>query len=467
VRFGARHAAYVLSGIRIAIRRAWEAKTPATHQKMLRDAAAVGNHEMALEWEKRAADFRAAAHARRMALLSSPVHAARGIAHGLIASFMVLGVIGIALAAHTHNVGDVTEPFIVTENVLIGLWAFVRAVWSETLTWGPLAALVAAWGLGRQRAELPPWLAPAGESAELDIVIDESTVAQALAALRIPQIRDHLKAGRVFQYLVAPRRDGRGTYMSLRLPSGVPADKISARRKDLATGRYRAAKEVWPTTGSEEGILNLWVADKGALAEGAGDYPLLDDGFTDVFKGLILGKTLRGDQVVAPVMGCNTITGGMPGQGKSSSARVIMAGAALDPTCELRIWIPDANFDFEAFRPRCSAYVMGAERGKIQQIRDDLAALHAEVQGHSSSVVAWSAGPRPCPRKPLRSAGSCRPRWRRLWRRRWQSDSSMPCPTTVSRRSGHTTASSYSTDLGLSPFSRGSRKFMKICPRNA
>ena len=42
---------------------------------------------------------------------------------------------------------------------------------------------------------------------------------------------------------------------------------------------------MWPTTGSEAGILDLWIADKGALAEGAGPYPLLDEGLVDVFKG--------------------------------------------------------------------------------------------------------------------------------------------------------------------------------------
>lgn len=33
------------------------------------------------------------------------------------------------------------------------------------------------------------------------------------------------------------------------------------------------------------GLLNLKTADKSALAEGAGEYPLLTDGFTNVFKG--------------------------------------------------------------------------------------------------------------------------------------------------------------------------------------
>jgi S-DNA-T family DNA segregation ATPase FtsK/SpoIIIE len=144
---------------------------------------------------------------------------------------------------------------------------------------------------------------------------------------------------------------------------------------------------VWPTTGSEEGILNLWIADKGALAEGAGPYPLLTEGIVDVFKGVPFGKTLRGDPIVAPLMERNTITGGMPGQGKSSAARVLMAGASLDPTAELRIWVPDSNFDFELFRPRCSRYVMGAEDEKIEDILIDLRELHEEVQHRGKLLI--------------------------------------------------------------------------------
>jgi S-DNA-T family DNA segregation ATPase FtsK/SpoIIIE len=169
----------------------------------------------------------------------------------------------------------------------------------------------------------------------------------------------------------------------------VTADKIARRRADLATGLHRLGKEVWPTTGSEAGILDLWVADKGALAEGAGPYPLLTEGVVDVFKGVPFGKTLRGEPLKAPVMERNTITGGMPGQGKSSAARVVMAGAALDPTAELRIWVPDANFDFEAFRPRCSRYVMGAEDEKIEEILEHLRELHAEVQARGELLVKY------------------------------------------------------------------------------
>jgi S-DNA-T family DNA segregation ATPase FtsK/SpoIIIE len=152
---------------------------------------------------------------------------------------------------------------------------------------------------------------------------------------------------------------------------------------------HRLAKEVWPTTGSEAGVLDLWVADKGALAEGAGAYPLLAEGAVDLFKEVPFGKTLRGEPITAPVLERNTLTGGMPGQGKSSAARIIMAGAALDPTAELRIWVPDANFNFEVFRPRCARYVMGAEDDKIAEILEHLRELHAEVQARGELLVHY------------------------------------------------------------------------------
>jgi S-DNA-T family DNA segregation ATPase FtsK/SpoIIIE len=237
-------------------------------------------------------------------------------------------------------------------------------------------------------ASAPRWLATSPDS-DIDVAIDETTIANALAALRIQQITAYLKQGLPIQYITPARRDGRGTHAVLRLPAGVTAERIARRRADLATGLHRLAKEVWPTTGSEAGILDLWIADKGALAQGAGPYPLLEQGAVDIFKGVPFGKTLRGDPIMAPLVERNTITGGMPGQGKSAAARVIMAGAALDPTAELRIWVPDSNFDFEAFRPRCSRFVMGAEDECVAEILEDLRELHAEVQDRGELLIEY------------------------------------------------------------------------------
>ena len=276
-----------------------------------------------------------------------------------------------------------------------------------SFAWGPLVlaapwlGVLGLWHVGRKSGAAPSWLATTAE-AETDLVIDETTIARALEALRIPQITAYFKQGLPLQYITPARRDGRGTHAVLRLPAGVTADQIARRRAQLATGLHRSAQEVWPTTGSEAGVLDLWIADKGALAEGAGPYPLLTEGKTDVFKGVPFGKNLRGDPVTAPLMERNTIVGGAPGQGKSSAARVIMLGAALDPTAELRIWVPDTNFDFEAFEPRCSRYVMGAEDEKIEQILHDLEDLHEEVQRRGELLIRYEE---PAVTRKLASAG--------------------------------------------------------------
>ena len=79
---------------------------------------------------------------------------------------------------------------------------------------------------------------------------------------------------------VPARKDGDGTYAQVRLPLGVTADMVAGQRAKLAANLGRAALETWPTKGEEDGILDLWVADKGTLSGGAGPWPLLDDATT-------------------------------------------------------------------------------------------------------------------------------------------------------------------------------------------
>ena len=383
-----RHGGYVATGGAVMYRHWRDNSTTARYQRWMRMAEATGNDEQAREWEARLAAFRRDRHARRMEWLSLPLKAAVMLPKVALGAVLALGGTGVMLAIATRRFGAIVEPFELAARITDTAYVIVAASVGPVVTAAPFAVLAALWWTGRRHVTAGPlgWAATAGD-ADADIAIDETTIARALQALRIPQINDYLKEGLPLQYLVPCRVDGRGTHAVIRLPAGVTAERIAKRRGDLATGLFRQAKEVWPTTGAEAGILDLWAADKGALAEGAGPYPLLEDGFTDFFKPVPFGKTLRGDPIGAPLNERNTITGGMPGQGKSSAARVIMAGAALDPTAELIIWVPDTNFDFEAFRPRCSRYVMGAEDEHIRQIRDDLEELKAEVQARGERLV--------------------------------------------------------------------------------
>ncbi|MGL5823374.1 MAG: hypothetical protein ACRCYU_00695, partial [Nocardioides sp.] len=346
----------VVQGLESWAKRAWDASTMGTYRRQIKAAEAVGDREELKEWIDRKELATERRHRRLMDLPQLAWGVTRVALAVLVGAPAVVFLIAILAAATGHgSFAGVWLGFFAAIGFALAVGALA---WSALSVLAPVLVVVAAWREGRRRAEPPAWLITTGET-DWDATVDETTIARALDALRIPAITQYLKAGHRLQFITGARVDGRGTHAIVRLPDGVTAEKVAKRRADLATGLRRAAKEVWPTTGSEAGILDLWIADKGALAEGAGPYPLLAGGLVDVFKGVPAGRTLRGTPLLAPIMERNTITGGMPGQGKSSSARDLMIGCALDPTAELRIWIPDTNFDFEAFRPRCSRFVMG------------------------------------------------------------------------------------------------------------
>jgi S-DNA-T family DNA segregation ATPase FtsK/SpoIIIE len=377
----------ILQGHKSWARRAARALTLGQVRDQIRRAELAGDVAGVAEWTDRLNTLK---KDRSQRLRDLPATIWAGVKALLVAVTVLAGLLVVAGAWFQFDPGGMDwAAWWSLLGDIAGVVGVVLTVITYVVLYGGIpAVLLAAWWEGRRRGTVPGWMATTADS-DVDVTIDETTIAQALAALRIPQIRDYLKEGMPLQFITPARVDGRGTHAVIRLPAGVTAEKISRRRADLATGLHRLAKEVWPTTGSEAGILDLWVADKGALAEGAGPYPLLDDGVVDVFKGVPFGKTLRGEPLTAPVMERNTIGGGMPGQGKSSAARVVLAGCALDPTAELRIWVPDANFDFEAFKPRCSRYVMGAEDEKIAEILEHLRELHDEVQSRGELLVKY------------------------------------------------------------------------------
>jgi S-DNA-T family DNA segregation ATPase FtsK/SpoIIIE len=317
-RVTARAGLMIAQGFGSWARRGWDSATLGVYRRAIAAAEAAGDAERLADWTSRREQVRQQRHQRMMDAPKLAAGLGLITAGGLVA--LAVGVLLVGLLAQASGSGSFLG---VLGGVRDGVgWVFgAVAVLSTVALWvAPVAVLLAAWWEGRRRGRrLPSWLATAAE-ADLDVTIDETTIAAALGALRIPQISEHFKRGLQLQYLTTARKDGRGTHAVIRLPSGVTAEKIARRRADLATGLHRLAKEVWPTTGDEAGILDLWIADKGALAEGAGPYPLLDDGLVNVFQGVPFGKSLRGEPIVAPLMERNTICGGMPGQGKSAAA---------------------------------------------------------------------------------------------------------------------------------------------------
>ncbi|MPZ80887.1 MAG: hypothetical protein GEV28_11000 [Actinophytocola sp.] len=243
----------------------------------------------------------------------------------------------------------------------------------------PVVWLVAAVFEGRDKTPGAGWLVRPDRD-DADSWIDERMISKALAHLGIAPLNRFFKDGGDLVYTIPARKDGDGTYAQVRLPLGVTADMVAAQRPKLAANLGRAGLETWPTKGEEDGILDLWVADKGTLNGGAGDWPLLHDGQVDVFEGVPFGLTQRGTVINAPLIEANWLVGGRPGQGKSSALRTLLLGAALDPTAELWVFVMGESPDFDPFTPRLARYRMGMDDAVAETALQALSDLLTEME---------------------------------------------------------------------------------------
>jgi S-DNA-T family DNA segregation ATPase FtsK/SpoIIIE len=283
---------------------------------------------------------------------------------------------------------------------LASLYEVLAKLWTLTTMTAPAVAtlvgvgwLVAAVYEGRDRSPGAGFLVRPDRN-DADSWVDERMISQALAYLGIAPLDKFFKDGGLLVYTVPARVDGNGTYAQVRLPLGVTADMVADRRARLAANLGRAKLETWPTEGAEAGQLDLWVADKGKLGQGAGPWPLLHDGEMDIFDGVPFGRSQRGQVLKAPMVERNYMIGGQPGQGKSSAGRTLCLGCVLDPTVELRVYVFASNPDFDPFRPRLSAYVKGdddeaieAGLGELRELREEVTRRGKLLERHGAAKV--------------------------------------------------------------------------------
>jgi len=265
-------------------------------------------------------------------------------------------------------------------------WAVTLAVWAAA----PLLLLL----LYREgaRGQAPTWmLAPVSRDLESVIVTPEG-IAAALAHLGIQPLAKAIKDGWRVEFATPPVRVNNCGYAAVfSLPLGVTPEMLADKREVFARNVHRAPLETWPVAAERAGFVDLWVADAGASKRAAPEYPLLHDGAADFFASVPLGVSQRGDVIAPPLMGGNLVFGGMMGQGKSNAARVVMAGAALDPIVELWVFVFAGNGDFDAYAPRLARYERGVDDAVVVAAVDALHALYAEVARREEKLAGLGA----------------------------------------------------------------------------
>jgi S-DNA-T family DNA segregation ATPase FtsK/SpoIIIE len=383
---------YIATGAWVVARRWWEARTNARYERLMRAAEAAGDYERLTDWEARAEQARERRHRRRMDWITAPLDLARATAVAILAVIaFLLGLGGVLAIAHADPAWLLAPVQKTVDGVAWLVW-LLSAIWLPATVALPWLLLAGLWQLGRRHGSVPRWAAPGGSREHPTVIVTPGGVATALAHLGIPAMNRAVKVGWQVEFATPPVRvNGRGYQTTFSLPMGVTPEMIADKRDVLARNLVRAPLEVWPTAAERAGYVDLWVADQGSTERPAPPYPLLHEGTCDVFAGVPLGMSQRGEVISPALPGGNVAFGGVMGQGKSNAARVVMAGAALDPLAELWVFVFANNGDFDAYQPRLARYHRGVDDTTLAAAVESLQALYAEVGRREARLAQLGA----------------------------------------------------------------------------
>lgn len=190
-------------------------------------------------------------------------------------------------------------------------------------------------------------------------------IATALGGLGIAAVSQAVARGRTAGFFPKPvQRVKTGWLAEIDLPHGVTAAELAERRAKLASGLRRPLGAVWPEgdAGVHEGRVRLYVLDKPLSEMPQPAWPLATAGRANVFQPLPYGYDPKGDAVRLPLMYSNLLVGAIPRQGKTFAVRVVVLGAALDPTVEVHAHELKGTGDLECVQAIAHRYTSGPAR---------------------------------------------------------------------------------------------------------
>ncbi|MGW6461926.1 FtsK/SpoIIIE domain-containing protein, partial [Streptomyces sp. NPDC055078] len=368
-----RHGSYVVGGGRVVVRRAWDGRTAARYERMIRAAEAAGNYEAAAEWEDRGRQFRAARHQRRMDLITAPQRAAKSAVMGSALGAGGLLALGIALAVANEDIGDVLAPTMAVIELVRWTVVIVSVVWGPLMAVGPWLALLGLWAVGRHRQTAPQWALPADQRTSVEgAPVTPSIVVTALRDLGIAPLKAAIREmGDAGAAMLGPIRiAGCGVEVDVTLPSGVSTDEVQKRRRKLAENLARHEHEVFIMIPQAARTVRLWIADSGALDEPIGPSPLVTDPTltADLYTGRApWGQDLRGDAALLSLLQRHLLITGLSNQGKTASLRALALWLALDTSVEFRLADLKGVGDWRMFEGLATVLIQGPTDAHVIQ----------------------------------------------------------------------------------------------------
>ena len=359
----------------------------ATHGDLRTDARAarlIGDREA----RRRAQEMIRADAAARWAKLGLALH--RGALGGLLLALLA----GILAIVNTYVDRAEMWPWLAELYTMLSALAALLPWLLKTALTGWVIATIYE---GRDRTPGAGFLTHPNRD-DPDPWIDERMITTALATLNIAPLNRFFKNGGQLIYTIPARRDGHGTAVQVRMPLGTKASDVIARKELLAANLGRLDVETWPAVGPQANILDLWIADQGALDGPPPPWPLLHQGTVDVYDGVPWGITIRGEPITAPLIGTNWLFGALAGQGKTATMRLLALGVALDLTTEIRIINFKPSGDWNAFAPRANVLLVGMGTDVITACAHQLDWLVNDMQRRAETLETHAPGANKVPK---------------------------------------------------------------------
>jgi len=211
-------------------------------------------------------------------------------------------------------------------------------------------------------------------------------ITEALCELDIPKIRQAVKDKGSLEWVSDVHRDGDGWAVEVDLPKGVTAAMILARRKELSSGLRRPLSATWPepVPHEHEGRMFLWIGRHDLSKVPPRPYPLLKAGQSDFFAPVPFATNPRGTPVCVPLFQANYLIGAAPGEGKTSTLRMLGLNAALDPVCDLWTHEFSGKGDLRILGQVSHRYCSGLDEESIAYAAESIAMLRDELERRSA-----------------------------------------------------------------------------------
>lgn len=361
--------------------RAYDAATLGVYRRQIRAAEASGDREALADWMDRKERAVAQRRGRLMDLPLLMVNVAKGA--GIGCAGLLVSLLGLSTAVWATGVGEFSTVWVIAGEA-IG-WALTAVSWAWPAL--PVVVLVKAYQEGKRTGTPPSWIAaPADDGTQpRDVVPDEGAIINALRNLGIADLNRAFKRGWRPRIFLPTHQEGKGYRTQIELPPAVPVEMILKKKTVLAHNLVRFPIEVWPTE-PKAGVLDLWVANPGALSGPVDPWPLLHEGDVDYFKSTPVGVNIRGKVINGRLSEANYAIAGMMGSGKSTLIITLLLGALLDPLVDADVFVMAVNADYDPMKPRLRTLLTGSGDEVVEACLNTLREAYADLDPRGKAL---------------------------------------------------------------------------------